>query len=288
MATIEAPFPVRPRGRTRARGRLGLSLLMGLLTAILLGFVLLPILAIFVRVPPGQLVRQLGSPLARQALAISLWTSTIALVVILVVGTPVAYVLSRARWRGAAVVTTVLELPLVLPPAVAGIALLMAFGRNGMLGGTLGAFGVELPFTTAAVVFALIFVSLPFHVRQALAAFRSVDPELLGAARSLGSGPVRTFFRVAVPLAGNGLVAGASLAWARALGEFGATLLFAGSIRGVTQTLPLAIYAELDQLPVALSMAALLVVVSAGLLVAAKVLLRGAEPFDAPPHGPAP
>jgi molybdate transport system permease protein len=256
------------------------------MTALLLGFVLLPILAIFVKVPPGDLIRQLGSPVARHALAISLATSATALLVIVVVGTPVAYVLSRARWRGAAAVTTVLELPLVLPPAVAGIALLMAFGRRGLLGGTFQAFGVELSFTTAAVVLALIFVSLPFHVRQAFAAFRAVDPELLGAARTLGAGPVRTFARVAVPLAAQGLTAGAALAWARALGEFGATLLFAGNIQGVTQTLPLAIYQNLNDLPVVLSMSALLVVVSAGLLVGAKVLLRGAEPFDAPTHGP--
>jgi molybdate transport system permease protein len=279
MGTADVRTRVHPIGVARRRW---LAILTGSMTAILLGFVLLPILAIFVRLPPGDLVRQLDSPVARQALAISVFTSTIALVVIVVVGTPVAYVLSRARWRGATAVTTVLELPLVLPPAVAGLALLMTLGRYGLLGGALRAFGIELSFTTAAVVLALIFVSLPFHVRQAFAAFRAVDPELLGAARTLGAGPVRTFVRVAVPLAGQGLTAGAALAWARALGEFGATLLFAGNIQGITQTLPLAVYQNLYDLPVALSMAALLIVVSAGLLVGAKILLRGAEPFDAP------
>jgi molybdate transport system permease protein len=185
----------------------------------------------------------------------------------------VAYALARARGRIAAVVTTLIELPLVLPPAVAGIGLLAAFGRFGLLGGPLRAMGIELAFTQAAVVMALIFVAMPFHVRFAFAAFRSVDPELLSASRTLGAGPGRTFIRVAVPVAAPGLVAGAALAWARALGEFGATLLFAGSFAGRTQTLPLAIYANLSDFHVALAMAALLVAVSGGLLVGAKLLL---------------
>jgi molybdate transport system permease protein len=260
------------------RGLLAAS--VGALAAALLAFTLLPVVAIFARTSPGTLAAQLRSPRALDALGISLRTSTVALAVVVLVGTPVAYVLARARFRGHAVVTTLVELPLVLPPAVAGIGLLAAFGRFGLLGGPLRALGLEIPFTQVAVVMALAFVAMPFHVRQAMAAFRSVDPDLLGSARTLGAGPVMTFARVAVPVAGPGLVAGAALAWARALGEFGATLLFAGSFPGRTQTLSLAIYANLSDFPVALAMAGVLVAVSAGLLVGVKLLLRGAEPFD--------
>ena len=260
----------------------GLAVAAGLTTAALLAFVLLPVVAIFARTTPGALLAQVHSPAALRALGVSLRTSSIALAAILAVGTPVAYVLAGARSRAAGVVTTLLELPLVLPPAVAGIGLLAAFGRNGLLGGPLRAAGIELPFTQAAVVLALVFVAMPFHVRQAFAAFRSVDPELLAASRTLGAGPARTFVRVALPLASPGLTAGAALAWARALGEFGATLLFAGSFEGRTQTLPLAIYANLQDFPVALAMAGMLVAVSAGLLVGVKLALRGGEPFEAP------
>jgi molybdate transport system permease protein len=274
--TAVSPVVSEPALRRRPRGR-WVPILAGVLTASLLAFVLLPILAIFVQVSPSEILAQLRSPVAVQALLISLKTSAMAMVVIVGVGIPVAYVLSRARWRGAQVVTTLIELPLVLPPAVAGIALLATFGRNGLLGAPLSAMGIELPFTQAAVVMALIFVAIPFQVGTSLAAFRSVDPELLAASRTLGAGPIRTFARVAVPLAAPGLTAGAALAWARALGEFGATLLFAGSFVGRTQTLPLAIYANLADFPIALSMAALLVAVSGGALVCVRLLLRGSE-----------
>jgi molybdate transport system permease protein len=174
------------------------------------------------------------------------------------------------------VLTILLELPLVLPPAVAGIGLFAAFGRFGLLGGPLRAFGIELPFTRVAVVMALAFVAMPFYTRQAVAAFASMDHQLLGASRTLGRGEAATFFRVALPLARQGLTAGAALAWARALGEFGATILFAGSLQGKTQTLPLAIYDQFSggNFDGALAISGLLVVVSAGLLVGVRVLVR--------------
>jgi molybdate transport system permease protein len=250
-----------------------LALGVGALTCGLLAFVLLPIVAVFVRVPPGAMIQQLRSPAAVTALAVSLKTTTIALAVIVLAGTPVAYVLSGARSHLAAVVTTIVELPLVMPPSVAGIALLAAFGRRGLLGEQLHFFGIDLPFSQAAVVIAMVFVALPFHLRMAMAAFRSIDPGVLAASRTLGAGPVRTFMHVAVPLSANGLAAGAALAWARALGEFGATLLFAGSFVGVTQTLPLAIYANLGNFQTALAMAGLLIAISAGVLVGVKLLL---------------
>ena len=245
-------------------------------TAVLFGFVALPILAIFLRVPVSTLLAQLGSHVALQALLVSLRSTAVALVVIVLFGTPAAYILGTKRFRGSRTLTAILELPLVLPPAVAGIALFAAFGRFGLLGGTLRAFGIELPFTEAAVVLALTYVALPFYTRQAVAAFASMDHELLGASRTLGAGRTATFFHVALPLARQGLSAGAALAWARALGEFGATILFAGSLVGKTQTLPLAIYEQFSagNTNAALAMSALLVTVSATLFVGVRLFLR--------------
>jgi len=248
----------------------------GIAAAVLVAFIGLPLVAIFLRVPIGTLLAQLRSSVALDALRISMKTSLVALAFIVIAGTPVAYVLGTKRFRGRMLLTTLLELPLVLPPAVAGIGLFAAFGRFGLLGSSLRALGIELPFTWVAVVMAQAFVAMPFYVRQAIAGFASVDSQLLGASRTLGASSTRTFFRVAAPLAGQSLSAGAALAWARALGEFGATTMFAGSLEGTTQTLPLAIYAQFSSanLDVALAMSALLVAVSAGILVTTKLLLR--------------
>jgi len=257
-----------------------LGIAAGIATAALVAFVLLPILAIFLRVPAGRLVAQVHSRVALQALGVSLKTSLIAVALILGVGTPAAHVLATTRFRGQGAILTLLELPLVLPPAVAGIGLFAAFGRFGLLGGGLRAIGVEIPFTQIAVVMALVFVASPFYVRQAVAAFASVDPQLVGAARTLGAGAAGTFLRVSVPLAWPGLSAGAALAWARALGEFGATIMFAGSLQGRTQTLPLAIYVHFSSgdLETALAIAALRVVVSAGLLAGIRVFPGARRP----------
>jgi molybdate transport system permease protein len=244
----------------------------GALVVVAVVFVGLPIVAVFLRVSPGSLVEGLRSGTAQDALALSLRTTLVALAVTVLVGTPVAYVLAVRVFPGRDVVATLLELPLVLPPAVAGIALLSAFGARGTVGGPLG---LRIPFTTTAVVLAQVFVSSPFFLRQAQAAFAAVDPRLLEAARASGASPSRTFARIAVPLAGGGLVTGAVLAWARALGEFGATLIFAGSFPRVTETAPLAIYAALDgNTDAALALSACLVVVSFAVLVAVKVTTR--------------
>lgn len=261
--------------RARGRGDPILAVAAGLATVVLLSFVLLPVAAIFLRTSPARLIAQLHSKVALDALGVSLRTTIIALAAILMLGTPAAYVLATRTKRWTVVMTTLLELPLVLPPAVAGLGLLVAFGRNGLLGRPLRALGLAIPFSETAVILALVFVSLPFFLRQAVASFGAVDPVLLAASRTLGVGAAGTFFRVALPIARPGLSAGAGLAWARALGEFGATLMFAGSLQGRTQTLPVAIFAELAQdFDVAVSISALLVAVSAGLLVAAKLLLR--------------
>ena len=239
-----------------------------------LAFLALPVFAIFARVPPGRLVRLLSNGIVTDALVVSLKTTLLAEALILLLGTPVAYLLATRRFPGRVLLVTLVELPLVLPPAVAGVGLFAAFGRSGLLGSTLDAFGLQIPFTLTAVVFAVTFVASPLYVRTAIAAFEAVDPDLVAASRTLGAGPARAFFRVALPLAGGGLAAGAALAFARALGEFGATIMFAGSLRGVTQTLPLAIYEEFSlNFDSALAMGALLVVVSVALLLSLKLSL---------------
>ncbi len=244
-----------------------------LCTAVALAFLVLPMLAIFLQVSPGTLVDQLTSQVVVDALLVTLKTSVIANVIILVIGTPAAYFMATRRFRGRPVVITLIELPLVLPPAVAGIGLLAAFGRVGLLGDELGAFGLSLPFTQAAVVLAVIFVASPFYLRQAIASFEAVDPNLVAAARTLGARPWRAFWRVALPLAAGGLAAGWALAFARGVGEFGATIIFAGSFQGVTQTLPLAIYAQLNvNFDTALAIGALLIAFSAALLLAVKLV----------------
>ena len=246
----------------------------GLALAVALAFLTVPLVAIFVDVPPGDLVDSLGDAAAIDALRLSLETSAIALAVILVVGTPAAWLLATRRWPGRSVVITLVELPLVVPPAVAGIGLLAALSPNGILGGALDDAGIRLVFETSGVVVALTFVASPFYVRQAVAGFEAIDPALLDASRTLGASEARTFARVAVPVARGALGAGAALAWGRALGEFGATLMFAGSFRGVTQTAPLAIYERFaTDLTGALALAAVLVALSGAILLTVKVLL---------------
>ena len=235
-------------------------------------FLALPVVAIFVHTGPGELVSSLGDSAALDALRLSLECSAIALAIVIAVGTPAAYLLATRSFRGHALVTTLVELPLVLPPAVAGIGLLAALGPNGLLGGALSDAGVRLVLQTAGVIVALTFVSAPFYVRQAQAAFGAVDVDLLDASRTLGVGPASTFARVAVPVAASGLAAGAALAFGRALGEFGATLMFAGSFRGITQTAPLAIYERFGtDFTSALALAAVLVAASLALLLSVKL-----------------
>ncbi len=259
-------------GAARLRRPLFTALLV-LAAVLALAFLLLPLAAIFLRVPPGELVGQLGSGVAVDAVLVTLKANVIAQALILVIGTPAAYLIAGRRFRGRALAVTLVELPLVLPPAVAGIGLLAAFGRLGLLGGAFEALGVSVSFTQTAVVLAVAYVSSPFYLRQAIATFESLDQTLLDASRTLGAGPARTFARIALPLAARGLGAGAALAFARGIGEFGATIMFAGSLQGVTQTLSLAIYAQLDvNFDVALSLGALLVVVSGAVLLTAKLL----------------
>jgi molybdate transport system permease protein len=193
--------------------------------------------------------------------------------VIVAVGTPAAWLLASRRFRGRALLVTLVELPLVLPPAVAGIGLLAAVGPSGLLGGAVEGAGLRLVLETSGVVVALVFVAAPFYLRQAQAAFEAVDPAWLDASRTLGASEARTVARIAIPAAAPGLAAGLALAWGRALGEFGATLMFAGSFRGITQTVPLAIYERFStDFTSALALSAVLVAVSGALLLSVKAL----------------
>ena len=243
-------------------------------TLVVLGFLVLPIVAIFARVPLHLLIDQLRDPVVRDALELTAVTDAIALVVILLVGSPAAYLLGTRRFRGRTLVITLVELPLVLPPTVAGIGLLAAFaGRIGLLSDILDPLEVNVVFTTTAVVLAICFVAGPFYVRQAIASFETLDRDILDAARVDGAGSLRLLATISIPLARTGLAAGAALAFARGVGEFGATIMFAGNLRGTTQTLPLLIYQDFDlSFDVALAIGALLIVISAAVLVTVKLL----------------
>lgn len=242
---------------------------------IVMAFLMLPIVALVTYQPVHTLIDGFGTKVATEAIRVSLETNVIAFVVVMVLGTPFAYILARHRFVGRSVVITLVEVPLVIPPAVAGLGLLTAFGRFGLLGRTLSTLGIDLAFTQAAVVIAIIFVAGPFYVRGAIAAFEAVDPTLLDVAGTLGAGPVRRMLRVATPLASGGLGAAAAVTFARGIGEFGATILFAGSFQGTTQTLPLAVYSLFDaNLDQAIAVGVLLIIVSAAILLISKLALR--------------
>ena len=254
------------------------KLFLWLASAVLLGFLLIPLAAIFIRaIPSGALGDALGDPVIREALILSLVTTSLTLLVAIVLGTPVAWLLARYRFRGREALDTLIDLPMVLPPAVAGVALLMAFGRRGIFGPTLSdTFGLEIPFTTLAVVLAQAFVATPFYVKAAKAGFESIDRDLEHVSATLGVSRVQTFWSVTVPLSLPALLGGAVMAWARALGEFGATIMFAGNFMGRTQTMPLAIYGTMEsgRLNAALVLSGILIVVSFTVLIVFKAIAR--------------
>jgi molybdate transport system permease protein len=253
--------------------RSAFSALLALCAGITLAFLAIPIVALFTQVPLDQVPGLLRQSEVQDALKVTIRTNLIANALILVFGTPTAWLIARRRFPGRALVVTLVELPMVLPPAVAGIGLLAAVGAGGLFGGALQDAGIVLPFTEWAVVLAVTFVASPFYIRQAISAFESVDPVLTDAARTLGAGPGRTFWRIGLPLAAGGLLAGWVLAFARGVGEFGATIIFAGNVRGQTQTLTLTIYEQLESdFDVALAIGVLLVVLSGGVLLSYKLL----------------
>jgi molybdate transport system permease protein len=241
----------------------------------LLIFFILPLLALVLRVPLRDPLAALTDPAVVQAIQLSLVTTLATLALTLAGGTPLALLLARRRFPGHALVETLIDLPVVLPPSVAGIALLVAFGRFGLLGGVLTTFGITLPFTTVAVIMAQLFVAGPLYIRTAIGAFGDVHRDLEDAAAVDGAGPLRIFRYITLPLAFASLSGGAVMTWARALGEFGATILFAGNLQGITQTMPLAIYLGFEQnLNDALTLSLLLLFVSFAVLFLVRGVLR--------------
>jgi len=242
---------------------------LGVLGAVglLLAFLGLPLLSLLLHVPPRALWARLRAPASLTALRLSLETSVLATAVVVALGLPTAYVLATRRFRGRRVLEVLVELPMVLPPTVAGLGLLLAFGRAGLAGRALGALGLSIPFTTLAVVLAQVFVSSPFFVSAATAGLREVDARYADAAATLRAAPGYAFRRVLLPLAFPSVLAGAAMSWARALGEFGATIMFAGNLPGRTQTLPLAVYIGLQtDVQTAVALSVILLVLSFTLL----------------------
>lgn len=256
-------------------GKALLTLLIATLLAIFLLFVTIPVASLFLRISPEAFFNSLTEPVVVDALTLSLVTATISTLIVVVLGTPLALVNARFDYRGRDIVDTLTDLPIVLPPAVAGIALLMAFGRRGVVGQYLDLFGIHIAFTTIAVVLAQVFVASPFYIRQAKTSFEAVDQVYEDAARTLGASPMTVAFRITIPLAWGGLVSGAILSFARALGEFGATIMFAGNFQGRTQTMPLAIYTTMQgDLDAAISLAIILVIISFVVIAAVKIVTR--------------
>ncbi len=263
--------------RAAPKGDLAASGLAVVALSLLAGFISLPLLSLLLWTFTGSAWEAMLSPVALQALWLSAKTTAVATLITVVVGTPAAYLLARTDFRGKRALDTLIDIPAVLPPSAAGLALLLAFGQLGLLGGSLQAFGVTLSFTTAAVVIAQLFVASHFYVRQATTGFATVAREVEEAALVDGAGRLGAVCRVSVPLAFPALMAGAVTAWARALGEFGATIIFAGNIEGVTQTMPLAIYAAFEQdLDAAVALSVMVLGFAFAVILTARRLTRAA------------
>jgi molybdate transport system permease protein len=253
----------------------GVVLATAVLFAIFLG---LPVLVLVIRAAAGgALARALVSPAVLDAIVLSLLTTTASLMLTVVIDLPLAFVLARRSFPGKRLAEIVIDLPIVLPPSVAGLALLLVFGRRGLLGGPLDVLGWSIPFTTVAVILAQTFVSAPFFVRSARGGIAGVDRDLEDAARVDGASERQVFRRVTIPLAASALAAGLVMSWARALGEFGATVMFAGSVARRTQTLPLVVYAEFQagELDASVAAAAILVLAALGVIVAVRIFHWG-------------
>ncbi len=260
---------------TVSRATIG-KMLITIASGAMLLYLTSPLIVMIVRALDAGLVEQLNQPTVAQAIQLSLVTTLISILLMIVLGTPLAYWLARGDVRGRTVIETLLDLPIVLPPAVAGLALLMTFGRRGVFGPVLAQWGINLPFTAMAVVLAQVFVAAPFYIRSAQTGFGSIPHEIEESASDLGANPWRVFRHVTLPLAEPALLSGVILSGARALGEFGATILFAGNFAGRTQTMPLAIYQAMESdLSAALALAAVLVFISFGFLLVLRWITRG-------------
>jgi molybdate transport system permease protein len=269
--SLRVARPATP-ARTRVRWR-DWRLLIA--SAPLLALLILPILALVLKTPPMTLLRYLGNSSTLQAISLSLVTSTATAAMVIVLGLPLAYLLARRRFRGQRLVEVLIDLPTVLPPAVAGLALLMAFGRRGLIGSWLQTLGIEIAFTPVAVMMAQMFVAAPYYIKTASVGLAGVSDDLERAAALDGAGTLQVLRYITLPLAWRGIVGGIVLCWARALGEFGATIIFAGNYPGRTQTMPLAVYLgfEID-LNLALTLGVILLILSFSLLLAIRAILR--------------
>jgi molybdate transport system permease protein len=241
----------------------------------LLLFFFLPVLAIFLKTPLNSIITNLTETNALKAISLSLFTSLITTCVTVLFGTPVAYLLSQKRSRFYRVIDTLVDLPTVLPPAVAGVALLMAFGRKGIFASWLTQYGISIPFTTLAVIMAQTFIAAPLFIKSATISFSGINKELLHAAALDGATRSQTFRYIVIPLSWMGMLSGCVMTWARALGEFGATIIFAGNFPGRTQTMPLAIYIGFEiELNVALTLSVILIAFSFLTLIIVKNILH--------------
>jgi molybdate transport system permease protein len=246
--------------------------LLILLAIPLLGLLAVPPIVLLARAAPATILRYLHTPDVIQAIALSLWTSAASLLITIGFGTPLAYILGRWKFVGKGIVETLIDWPIVLPPAVAGIALLMTLGRNGVIGKYLDGAGYDIPFTPIAVIIAQTFVACPYYIKAASVGFAAINREYLDAAELDGASPWQRFSHVTLPLALRSVVVGAALTWSRALGEFGATIIFAGNLVGKTQTIPLAVYMGFNiDIEQALTLAAVLLVISFGLLIGIRI-----------------
>ena len=261
---------VNPSWRSRI-----LKAALALVICLSMAFIALPVASLFLKSPLDTILRSMYDPMVMNALKLSLTTSALTTIMVVIMGTPIAYANARFHYAGKEIVDSLIDLPVIMPPAVAGIALLMAFGRMGILGQHLNALGISVAFTTLAVILAQAFVSSPFYIRQARTSFEDVDLALENAAMTLGASRIRTFFHIVLPIAMNGLISGAIMAFARSLGEFGATIMFAGNFQGRTQTMPLAIFTAMQgDLGVALCLSIILVAFSFAVIVLVKTLTR--------------
>lgn len=248
---------------------------LGVLSFVLPVYIALPLLALFFVTSPATLISHLFSPTALRALVLTLQTTIVATAIIVLFGTPLAYMLAKHEFRGRQAVDTLVDLPITIPPVAAGVALLLAFGRHGLLGRTLYLAGIQIPFTALAVVMAQVFIASPFYVRTVRAGFATVDGTLEAVAGTLGASPWRVFRTISIPLARPAIVAGIVLAWARALSEFGATMMFAGNLPGRTQTLTLAVMSAMESdLDTAVAISLLSLLLAAAALLAAKRFMR--------------
>ncbi|HWQ67010.1 MAG TPA: ABC transporter permease [Methanospirillum sp.] len=249
--------------------------LFSLIIIITILFFTLPLLSLLIRITPAEFISSILEPDVQNAIILSLITAGASTVIIVLFGTPLAYLNARVPYRGRDLVETLLDLPIVLPPSVAGLALLVLFGRRGLIGAYLNSVGITIIFTLLAVILAQVFVAGPLYIRQAKTAFAMVDQVYESASRTLGASPLTTFIRVTIPLAWTGLVSGVILGFARAIGEFGATIMVAGNLPGKTQTMPLAIYGLMQSdLTASIALSLVLIGISCIILITIRILAR--------------